>query len=219
MIFFDIGAWDGQDMFHLTNDTNNIVYAFEPSPPQLQNFLYPLASQRSNYKVIPKAVHKYNGTIKFNITAVDGDGVYRGGCNSIYEFNEDLSTWDVENKTKKWPIDRTDFKHVSDVEVECITIEKFIEENNIDRVEWMHCDAQGNDLNVLKSFGKYIDRLNGGRIEVFLNSPLYNNYENMMGDAINFLNANNFTITEIVPNAPVPNEFNLIFWNNNKLSN
>jgi len=197
MIVFDIGANVGQDSKHYALDPLNIVYAFEPTPQLLQDHLIPFQKEYPNYLVIPKAITDYDGTIKFNIA-----GQHDWGCSSIYEFNENLE--------QTWP-GRTDFKKTEEIEVECTTMRTFILENKIKKIDYMHCDTQGNDLVVLESFGDCIDRLQSGKVEVCNKNPLYKNTKNNYKNVTNFLNSNGFVVKQVESNDPFNNELNITF--------
>ena len=64
MIIFDVGANNGSSCEHYATNENT-VYAFEPTPFLLNNFLY--KKNNKNYIVIPKAVSDYDGIAEFNI--------------------------------------------------------------------------------------------------------------------------------------------------------
>jgi FkbM family methyltransferase len=130
MIIFDVGANDGRSCCHFANDNNNKVYAFEPTPQLVEAHLKKYA--KDNYVIIQKAVTNYNGTAKFNIA-----GQADWGCSSLYEFNDNLD--------KTWP-GRWDFVKTAVIDVECITMKSFIEENNIPVVDFLHCDNTGQRL-------------------------------------------------------------------------
>ena len=197
MIIFDVGANVGQDSKHYAEDPNNTVYAFEPTPQLLRDHLYPFAEEHPNYIVVPKVITDYDGTITFYIA-----GQHDWGCSSIHEFNDELE--------KGWP-GRTDFKITEKIEVECITMRTFLLENCIDQVDYMHCDTQGNDLAVLRSFGNCIDRLMSGKVEVYNQNPLYKGIDNSCHNVTRFLKSNSFHVKRLESNDPFNNELNITF--------
>lgn len=197
MIIFDVGANVGQDSKRFALDPDNTVYAFEPTPQLLRDHLYPYQEEYPNYVVVPKAITDYDGTVTFYIA-----GQHDWGCSSIHEFNDNLD--------ETWP-GRTDFKKTEEIEVECITMRTFILENNIERIDYMHCDTQGNDLAVLRSFGDCIDRLVGGKVEVFNKNPLYKGIDNSCDNVSRFLKANGFYVKRVESNDPFNNEMNITF--------
>jgi FkbM family methyltransferase len=61
------------------------------------------------------------------------------------------------------------------IEVECTTINKFCEDYNIDKIDLMWIDLQGNELNAFKGANKYLDKITGICSEVGL-IPYYENH-------------------------------------------
>jgi FkbM family methyltransferase len=194
-IILDVGANNGESCYNFTK-RGDIVYAFEPTPDLLKKHL--LSKQSEKYIVIPKAVSDFDGKAEFNISPLRG-----GGCSSLYEFSDDLET--------TWK-GRTDFVVSETISVEVTRIDTFIEENNISEISWMHCDTQGNDLKVLQSFGKYLNLLKAGVVEVCSKNPLYKNASNSKESVLEFLNENGFTVKNISSNDPYNNELNVEFF-------
>lgn len=203
-IFFDVGANNGSSSLDfISNHKEYICFAFEPTPVLAQNLRNESSKRKlaDRYHVIEKAVCDYNGVSSFNIA-----GQRDWGCSSLLEFSENL------NKT--WP-DRTDFKFTDTVNVDVITLKKFIEELSpipITSIDYFHCDTQGTDLKVLKGLGEYISLIREGVIEVAANSTvmLYKNQHTKF-DAVEFLQQHNFKITKEKRNDIYGNEFNLYF--------
>lgn len=201
MIIFDVGANTGLSTKEYISPSN-IIYAFEPVPHLVQNYLYPLRS--TNYFVIEKAVSNFEGTTKFNIAKQDPsltDGSLFG-CSSLYEFSDNLD--------KSWP-GRKDFEVTETIEVEVTTMESFIKKNYIAKIDYLHCDTQGNDLNVLKSFGGYIGFLNSGKVECVKQNSLYKNVNNDLNTVVDFLKSNGFNIDKVESNDFFDNEVNVLF--------
>lgn len=194
-IIFDVGANNGSSCLHFTNDPNNIIYAFEPTPYLLETFLYPKQSKR--YKVIPYAVSNFDGEAQFNIA-----GQSDWGCSSLNTFSEDLE--------HTWP-GRTDFKVTDQIKVKVIRLDTFIKENNIEKINFLHCDTQGSDLKVLESLGEYINILQSGEIEAFNQNPLYKESDNSVEKATAFLEKHGFKIKSISANDGLRNEVNISF--------
>ena len=201
MIIFDVGANTGLSTREYISDTN-VIYAFEPVPHLLQNYLYPLRS--TNYYVIEKAVSDFDGQASFNVSKQDPsltDGSLFG-CSSLYEFSDDLDV--------TWP-GRQDFEIMETINVEVIRMDTFISKNHISKIDYLHCDTQGNDLKVLKSFGEYIGFLNSGKVECVKQNSLYKDVDNNLNSVINFLKDKGFEINEVESNDDFDNEVNVIF--------
>lgn len=195
-VIFDVGANNGHTFYRnaMSGDT---VYAFEPTP-ELINYIKQIVSQNNiqNYHLIEAAVSDVEGTAKFNIA---GQGDW--GCSSLNEFSDDLE--------KTW-VGRTDFKVTHIVDVKVIRLDKFILENNIEVVDFLHIDAQGSDLNVLKSLGNEIHRVKEGVMEVPNTVFLYKNIPSKQ-ECIEFLNSAGFEIIAIENNGPIGEEQNIHF--------
>jgi FkbM family methyltransferase len=148
--FFDVGAERGTDSLPIAKSNPDILfYVFEPNPYMVEH-LKKESAGLSNYIIIPKAVSNYNGVSKFNINKYGPIGV-----SSLLEYSETArSNWRgfVLNVDEQ-------------VDVEVITLDTFIEEYNIKKIDFFHCDTQGSDLNVLKGMGDYIHIIEQGQVE------------------------------------------------------
>ena len=198
----EVGAYDGSDSLKYHND-GYIVYTFEPKKDLFEK-LVTNTRHLTNYTVIPKAVSLNNGITQFNICK-------SGGASSILSFRDE----NVLNKT--WAPYRTDI-HYSGIsyDVETTRLDTFIEEYGLqDRIiDFIHIDAQGVDLDCLKSLGKYIMNVNAGVVETVkdISKSIYINQENNTFDNIqNFLSDNGFKITNVQNNDNTDCEFNVYF--------
>lgn len=204
-IFFDVGSHNGSWSRRKATTPNSLVYAFEPTPFLLEKFLYPLEKQFNNIKVIPKAVGISNDLVDFYVAGNRKDFQSDWGCGSIHKFSDDLHI--------TWP-GRSDFKVTEEIQVESITMKNFVEDNDIQKIDFFHCDTQGNDLNVLMSFGDKLSIIEEGEIEVFAQNPLYQKINNSRESCEAFLEENGYRVTGLSCNDKFGNEFNLRFAKN-----
>lgn len=193
-IIFDVGANTGADSIGFAEgivgfrgvpgfvfNGNAIVYAFEPTP-SLATLIKEKTSHLNNYHLINKAVSDFNGTSTLNIAVNDG-------CTSLLEFSENSKTG--------WPGRAHEFVVTEKVQVDVIRLDSFIEEHNIPRIDFLHVDTQGSDLNVLKGMGKYLSIVEVGLIEAAAyKDSLYIN-QNREDECVNFLEENGFEILTI----------------------
>jgi FkbM family methyltransferase len=193
----DIGANDGKETFERANQNDCIVYAFEPAWELLSKYLWPMALQAQNLRIIPFAVDIENSFKTFNVA---GNGDW--GCSSLHEFSDDLET--------KWP-GRLDFKKTHSYIVPTITLFHFCELYNINEIDFIEIDAQGNDFNVLKSLGDKISIVKEGVIEASNNVDLYKNVNNRKEDILFYLQTNGFEIIEESINDYLSAEVNIRF--------
>lgn len=198
----EVGAYDGSDSLKY-HKNGYIVYTFEPKK-DLFNNLINKTKHLTNYTIIPKAVSLINGTTKLNICKA-------GGASSILPFRPDHEL--VETWTNK----RTDIQYSGiSYDVETIRLDTFIEEYGLqDRIiDFIHIDAQGVDLDCLKSLGKYITNVLAGVIETIKdkNKSIYIDQEdNTLDNVREFLSLNGFKIVRIDSNDDTNCEYNVYF--------
>ncbi len=195
-IKIEVGANNGRDTLKLAQD-GSTVYAFEPTHELLAKDLWPISSKHKNIHIIPFAVTNQNSFQTFNIAA-NRDW----GCSSLYEFSDDIE--------KKWP-NRPDFKKTHSYEVPTITLYDFCNLYGIDKIDFLHIDAQGADYNVLLSLGDKISIVEAGTVEVADKVELYSNTNNKINDVRKFLTDNGFKIIGEVRNDVVGAEVNIKF--------
>lgn len=198
----EVGAFDGSDSLQYHNNGYD-VYTFEPKKDLYDN-LVDRTKYLSNYTVIPKAVSLINGVTKFNICK-------EGGASSILQFRPD------NELIQTWSQDRTDIQYSGiSYDVETIRLDTFIEEYGLHNrtIDYIHIDAQGVDLDCLKSLGKYILNVKAGVVETVIdkNKSIYIGQDENTFDNVNmFLLANGFKITNIQSNDKTNCEYNIYF--------
>jgi FkbM family methyltransferase len=198
----EVGAYDGGDSLNYYNK-GYIVYTFEPKKDLFQN-LVDKTKHLENYTVIPKAVSLNNGIAKFNICKY-------GGASSILPFRPDNELDSI------WTKERTDI-HYSGLsyDVETTRLDTFIEEYKLqDRIiDFIHIDAQGVDLDCLKSLGKYIKNILAGVLETVKDkgkSIYIGQDDNTLDNIEEFLSMNGFKINKIENNDSTDCEYNVYF--------
>jgi FkbM family methyltransferase len=195
-ILFDVGANNGNTSIQWVHDTNNLVYAFEPTP-EMYTQIESKTVGFGNYTLIKKAVSNYNGKSIFNIA-----GNADWGCSSLLEFSDKSQT--------EWP-GRTEFHTTQQIEVDVIRLDSFIEENNIKIIDYLHIDTQGSDLKVLEGLGKYINIVISGVIEAANKPDILYYGQCTKEECIEFLEDNGFEISNVESNDPFVNEVNIFF--------
>lgn len=174
-IVIEVGANDGRDTKQYYNQFKLPMYCFEPVP---KNFIN-LKEKFKNYPFIhffDYAIDVEKGVRNFYISGE----AHSHGCSSLHEFTENIH--------ELWP-NRQDFIVTEVVKVNTIRLDEFIRTNNLTEssIEYLHCDAQGNDVNVLMSLGEYINNVRAGKIEVASKVELYKNTNNTFENACRFL--------------------------------
>jgi FkbM family methyltransferase len=186
----EVGANSGTDTINLAAD-GSTVYAFEPTHELIKNNLWPLSKQYPNIKVIPFAVDTTNNFTTFNIA-----GQSDWGCSSLHDFS---GQWE-----------RFDFHYTDSYQVPTITLYDFCNLYNINFIDYLWIDAQGNDFNCLLSLKDKINIVKEGRCEVALTKELYKDTNNHIKYVKPWLEQHGFTI-EIYPD-PIEAEANLKFY-------
>ena len=194
-IVFDVGAWDGMSSKQYADEVPGTkIYAFEPVPKLVQEILINLKGY--DCVVVPKAVSDYDGKSFFNIRN-EGDW----GQGSLLNFNDDVD--------KIWP--GSNLKFSEKLEVGVIKLSTFIEQNSIGVIDFLHIDAQGNDLKVLKGLENKINIVQSGVVEAAREGKTYYTNQNLKEETVKFLEDNNFKIEKIDNNDGMGNEVNIFF--------
>lgn len=197
-VIFDVGARDGTSFCEAARQ-GHIVYAFEPTPSfaaEIKNWCD--ADDLKTFHFVQAAVSVESGEAKFNISA-NGDG----GCSSLKEY--------VDNINDVWS-GRNDFVVTETISVRVLRMDSFLQENSIDKIDYLHIDTQGSDLDVLKSFGKEISRVVEGVMEVPNTITLYKGVPTKE-ESIAWLMNNNFQIVCVENDSSAGEEQNVYFRN------
>lgn len=180
----DIGASKGEFINYVNEiekQNGNELYAIEPIKESLES----VSSEVNtfNYGIGLKNEKKYL---------------------NIYE-NPELSSFSSIKKNydkKIWRTHETGFKLKEKREVLIKTLEDFIIENSILKIDFLKVDVQGNDLDVVKSAFNYLDKIRSFVVEISYKNE-YDLYENNTTfiDLTNFISSNDFYIYRLVPNG------------------
>ena len=193
-VVFEIGAHDGTDTEKWFKDHSNIiVYAFEPMP-EFANKIRKRFKENSNVILTEAAIDIEETTKKFNIDK---------SRSSLYDFSDNLN--------QQFPIPKkTNWKFTESIEVKTIRLDSFIEKNNITAINYLWCDAQGNDFRVLQSLGNYINIVQEGRVEAAYKVTLYKGVDNSVDSITKWLSEHKFEF-KIVPDI-YNKEADIHFW-------
>ena len=206
-IIFDIGANEGNDGLALSLLFKDCtIYAFEPHQELIKiiksnkkNLEKIIGHKLKNYKLFNNAISDKNTKINFNISK-------NIGAHSLYDFNKNLHKfkrhqggYEISKKTK----------------VNVIKLSSFLKDKKFKRIRYLHCDAQGSDIDVLKGLKSDIKYLDFGVVEVSAKkeSNLYKKSNNNLLNLRKFLKKKNFLIHKIESNDIYNNELNIKFKN------
>jgi FkbM family methyltransferase len=196
-VIFDVGANNGSSSVPLAvENPTYLVFAFEPTPEMIEVIKSKIVGLE-NYVIVPKAVSDYNGTAEFNVA-----GNWDWGCSSLLKFSRKSQT--------DWP-GRTDFHVTYKLNVDVIRLDTFIEENGITKIDHLHIDTQGSDLNVMKGLGEYLHIVNEGKMEAGTSDDVLYEGQNKLNDCIKFLLLNGFKVVDVNSNDVFCHEVNIVF--------
>ena len=204
-VIIEVGAFDGVDGIALAYKNPRLdVYSFEANPQQIK-FINKNKKLLENRKGITlKNYHIYN-------YAISNKNKY---LNFYISKNPKASSLNVikKNLEKYWPGWKdVHFRQEKKIKIKSLTLAKFLDTKKIEKIEYIHVDAQGSDLDVLKSLKKYINILNAGVVEVAKNklTSLYKR-NSTLNDIKKFLKKD-FDIYDVQTNTVLKNEFNVFF--------
>lgn len=160
-IVIEVGSYLGDDaLIELCRSLNCQLYMFEPDS-ELYGLIAEKVRPYDNLHVLNKAVSVCNGKTKFYISN-------HKSRSSVHKF--------IPSVNKLWGDTFGNFHMLSEVEVNVTRLDTFMEENNISHVDLIIIDAQGEDLNVIKSLGDKITQCKRIQAEACVYKyPLYEN--------------------------------------------
>ena len=217
---FDVGADDGFHgiLFAFFNPKIEI-YAFEPIKGSKKRILKNLKRienffniEIKNYKIINSAVSDYNGYTNFYETH------YRVGS-SLLKPKKKLNKFWIKSKDHLIKTIGQGIKMKKKYKVKVQTLENLCKTKSIKNINYLHIDAQGNDLRVidgLKNFRKYVKN---GVVEVVKSNKLkmYDN-EQSFKDLRKKFKKWKFVITKIEEVQKNHPGVNVYFKYNNKIA-
>ena len=155
-IWIDVGAHEAEMTFPFAAaDSSLLVYAFEPNLHAASRIMGCLR----NLVVLPIAIAAHDGSATLQLNS--------------YEQSSSLLPLDEEG-AKHW-ISDAEAKVVGAMTVPTMRLDTFMNETGIDHVDYLKVDAQGLDLEVVKSAG---DRLRDiAKVQLEATTSSYRQYE------------------------------------------
>ncbi len=154
-VWIDVGAHTGESTLEAARERPGLrVYAFEPN----LSLAAALMGRLPNYIVLPMAVAGSDGSAPFHLNRFDA-------ASSLLPFHpEGLRNW---VRTVELGVAET-------VEVPTIRLDTFLNRAGIRTVDYLHVDAQGADLAVVRSAGERLKDVRRIQLEVQVSAvPLY----------------------------------------------
>lgn len=155
-VWIDVGAHEGETTFPFAaQDPWLLVYAFEPNLRAASRIM----ARLRNYVVLPIAISERDGSAELQLNA--------------YEQSSSLLPPDPDG-VKAW-ITEQHFEVVDSVTVPTMRLDTFMNAVGLETIDYLKVDAQGLDLDVVKSAG---DRLaDVAKVQLEATTASYRQYE------------------------------------------
>jgi FkbM family methyltransferase len=174
-IWIDVGAHEGETTFPFAAaDPSLLVYAFEPNLRAASRIM----GRLRNYVVLPIAIAERDGSAELQLNA--------------YEQSSSLLPAD-DAGVKSW-ITEAEFKVIGSVTVPTMRLDTFLNGAGIASVDFLKIDAQGLDLDVVKSAG---DRLKDvAKVQLEATTVAYRQYVGAPGKSVivDYMQSNGFRL-------------------------
>jgi FkbM family methyltransferase len=155
-VWIDVGAHEGETTFPFAaSDPSLLVYAFEPNLRAASRIM----GRLPNYVMLPIAIAARDGSAELQLNA--------------YEQSSSLLPPDHEG-VKAW-ITEQHFEVVGSTTVPTMRLDTFLNGAGIAKVDFLKVDAQGLDLEVVKSAGERLADV--ARVQLEATTSSYRQYE------------------------------------------
>ena len=146
-VIVEAGAHNGSDSIQLARMMKGSVYAFEPIP--------------SLYKELCKKTAKYKNITCYNLALGEKDGQYL-----MYMSSGSSDASSSILKPKEHLIDHPEVKFENNILVNSISLDTWIEKNNVTSIDLLWLDLQGYEFKLLSSSPKALSIIKAMHIEV-----------------------------------------------------
>jgi FkbM family methyltransferase len=189
LIILDIGGCEGEESIRYSKLFPNAqIFVFEPLP--------------SNQELIKTNISNYDiENVKlFSVALSDKDGISEFYVSSGHPEDQTKELdWDFGNKSSsllepeistihKW------LKFKDKIEVPTMTLNTFVEENKIEKIDFVHMDVQGAELKVLVGAKDNLKKINAIWLEV-ADISIYKN-QVLRKEIENFMKKNRFSLVK-----------------------
>jgi FkbM family methyltransferase len=203
---FDVGAFDGADGLMLAlKNKDHMIFAFEANPEQCNVI-------KKNKLILEKRIGRKIINYKlFNLAISNKIGI------SSFFISNNPTVSSVKkirkNFSKYWMGYDDHFKIRKIIKAKTTTLKIICLKYKITKINYLHSDTQGNDLNVLKGMGKFIKFLQQGLVECAVNKDRSIYLQNhTLKDVLNFFKKNYFKVIRINKiQEDLNNEVNVYF--------
>lgn len=173
---FDVGANTGQSIDRFNNALDNpIIHSFEPIPECFEKLM--------------QKYYNYNNVILNNFAAGNKNIKKKFYVNKL-SYNSSFLKSNLNYHQKKL------YKKEKNIIVQSITLDKYIEDNDIDRIDILKIDTQGYELNVLKGSTESLkNKIKFVELEITVEDSYLNNPK--IHEIDKYLSLNSFKLFKI----------------------
>jgi len=162
-IWVDVGAHEGETTFpYAAADPSLLVYAFEPNLHAASRIM----GRLRNYVVLPIAVAERDGSAELQLNA------YEQSSSLLPADQAGVKSWITEQK----------FNVVGTVTVPTMRLDTFMNGAGIASIDYLKIDAQGLDLQVVKSAGERLKDV--VKVQLEATTVSYRQYEGAPGKEV-----------------------------------
>lgn len=159
-MWIDVGAHEGESTFpYAAADPRLLVYAFEPNLRAASRVM----GRLPNYVVLPIAIAERDGSAELQL--------------NVYEQSSSLLSPDPEG-TKSW-ITEQHFEVIGSVTVPTMRLDTFMDGVGLRSIDFLKVDAQGLDLQVVRSASERLSDV--ARVQLEATTVSYRQYEGAPG--------------------------------------
>lgn len=203
LVIVDVGANVGDLSKHLLlNNRNLYVYSIEPNKEICEPSLLDLAHKYpNNFFYVPAALSLYDGEAKLYSSKI-----LNGQIASTLKPNIEGS-WSkiIKDQVKEFP----ENEHVK---VKALSVQKFIQEHDLTKIDFLKIDIQGVDVDILEKFLE-LSEVSVAVMEVEVDGSMkmkhYLNSSNTFHELFDVLKTHGYRIIKIFPATGDCNEYNV----------
>jgi FkbM family methyltransferase len=182
-IFIDVGANKGEWSHTMSKKyPDSKIYCFEP--------IKGITRKNKNIVIINKAVDRKVGNKKFFITRKNVTSSLLHQERTIIDKFKDIK--DKKGKIHK----KSDYDIVKKINVKTIPLEKFVKSKKLQNIHYLKIDAEGNDLNVLKSLKKEITKIWAFELETWNEKKTLWKKQKNLSACLKFIKKKDFTVVK-----------------------
>lgn len=179
-VIIDVGSNDHNGAKRFLIKNNIEVHTFEPVP----DIFDWVEKNIHDYRLIK---NRHAIDIKEDVTTMYIAGWEKWFCSSLHSFSDNIN--------EKWKglyhHSPPNFHYTKEATVTTIRLDTYCLNKNITQIDYLDVSASGNDFNVLKSLGYFINFVKQGKVVAFADTKLYNS-DNNLEDILAWLKERNF---------------------------